>query len=311
MQALQRLLQHRIFKVLFKWGIAIISLVYLVQVMIQNLESFTYILAVNYSVTSAVLFALLILLMFANWMTEAIKWRKAIASVVQISSYKALASVWTGMGIGVFTPNRIGELAGRGVLLNKEERLRAVPATAVCSFSQMLVSLIMGVIGFSLYSNVAFQWDDLVPLHSIFLSFGIILLAAIFAFVFRNRLKPFVKKQHGYLQEITMRHFIILIGYSVLRYAIFLLQYNICLHLLGVPAFSLDITWGIMTIYLLTTIIPSSTLGEIGIRGSVAVFILSEFSPQVISIISASFLLWFVNLCIPALAGLFLWKKYK
>ena len=60
---------------------------------------------------------------------------------------------------------------------------------------------------------------------------------------------------------------------------------------------------GITLTYLFTTIIPTSVLGEIGIRGSVAMFIFEAFTPQVAIIFQVSLLIWIINIVAPTLIG--------
>lgn len=293
-----------------KWAVTIVSLFYLGWIIAANYSSFVYLSSLTFTAASFFLFLLLFWLMLVNWGVEAYKWQWSIVSFERITYWRAFVSVWAGMAMGVFTPNRIGELAARGIFLLPGNRAKVIAPTSICSFAQMLVSLIMGLVGMYMYSLMAFQWRSIFSIYYLLLIVGFFVLLVLGGYFFRVWLKSVFGRVHHYLLFISWKYFFVLLGFSFIRYFIFVLQYNICLHLLGVAAFSFEISWGIMIVYFFTTIIPSNTLGEIGIRGSVAAFVLSEFSSKVVSIISASFLLWLVNLCIPALVGLLLlWKN--
>ena len=62
---------------------------------------------------------------------------------------------------------------------------------------------------------------------------------------------------------------------------------------------------GIATIYLLQTIVPLPAIAGLLVRGSLAVFVWSSFGANEISSLAASFVLWIINLILPALIGTF------
>ena len=60
-----------------------------------------------------------ILMMFLNWLVEALKWRYMISKIENISIMTAYRAVFTGITVSTFTPNRIGEYGGRVFCLEK------------------------------------------------------------------------------------------------------------------------------------------------------------------------------------------------
>ena len=69
-----------------------------------------------------------------------------------------------------------------------------------------------------------------------------------------------------------------------------------------------DITWTeslvlIPMIYLTTTALPTLGFAEVMTRGTVTLFFLSMASDNSLGILTASFLLWVVNIALPALLG--------
>ena len=54
-----------------------------------------------------------ILMMFLNWLVEALKWRYMISKIENISIMTAYRAVFTGITVSTFTLNRIGEYGGR------------------------------------------------------------------------------------------------------------------------------------------------------------------------------------------------------
>ena len=59
----------------------------------------------------------------------------------------------------------------------------------------------------------------------------------------------------------------------------------------------------IMTMRLVVSVIPTIAITEIGIRGSVAVFLFGLLSSNIVGILSATFVMWVINLLLPALLG--------
>ncbi|HHG83536.1 MAG TPA: hypothetical protein ENJ82_02205, partial [Bacteroidetes bacterium] len=99
---------------------------------------------------------LVVLLMFANYAVEARKWQLIISPFYQgMSLLRAFVAVLAGMAAGIYTPNRIGEYAGRILFLREGKRVEAIVATFVDRICQLLVTLLTGfaAFGFLLLSD--------------------------------------------------------------------------------------------------------------------------------------------------------------
>jgi hypothetical protein len=93
--------------------------------------------------------------------------------------------------------------------------------------------------------------------------------------------------------------------YSVLRYLIFSSQFLILLHVFEVDINFFQSILSVMIVFFFITLTPTITIAEIGVRGSVALLVFMKFSSNVIGILSSTFLLWVINLIIPAIIGSF------
>ena len=67
----------------------------------------------------------------------------------------------------------------------------------------------------------------------------------------------------------------------------------------------------IASIYFVQTIIPTFAIIEVVFRGNVAVSFLAALTANAVGVFSATFLIWFVNLILPALAGLVLFTRHR
>ena len=91
--------------------------------------------------------------------------------------------------------------------------------------------------------------------------------------------------------------------YSVARYAVFTTQFFILLQLFEVNIVYADAIFLIMIMLFVVSIIPTIAITEIGVRGSVAIFLFGLLSTNTTGIFSATFVMWIINLLLPALIG--------
>ncbi len=259
-------------------------------------------------------FTILLLAMLANWALEAYKWRVLIASIEDISLWRSMKAVFSGVTIAFFTPNRVGEYGGRVFHLQKADRIDAVLLTVVGSYAQLTVTIVSGLLGLMFYLPL---FEGTGPLSSVqygFIALGMVALCAFLVLLFLNTrlLSVVLRKLH--LPKGMMRYARVFEAHSpqslarVLiasagRYAIFTAQFFLLLRI-----FNVDVGYGealmmIAMTYFVMTGIPTIAITEVVTRGSVAVYFLSQISDNVSGIVSASSLLWLINLVIPALFG--------
>lgn len=251
-----------------------------------------------------------ILMMFLNWLVEALKWRYMISKIENISLMTAYRAVFTGITVSTFTPNRIGEYGGRVFCLEKGDRIKAVFITVLCSMSQLLVTILFGSISlFILFDEIlidkTFLSVSLLILLNLFLLFSYFNISHIVNFLGKFKLIKSFKKYLEVLVMYNYKDLIIAFIYSNTRYFIFSLQFIILLHVFGINISFMDAILSVMLIFFFITITPTITIAEIGVRGSVAIFVLGLFSSNDIAILSSTTLLWLINLIIPAIIGSF------
>lgn len=251
-----------------------------------------------------------ILMMFLNWLVEALKWRYMISKIENISIMTAYRAVFTGITVSTFTPNRIGEYGGRVFCLEKGDRIKAVFITVLCSMSQLLVTILFGSISlFILFDEIlidkTFLSVSLLIMLNLFLLFSYFNISHIVNFLAKFKLIKSFKKYLEVLVMYNYKDLIIAFIYSNTRYFIFSLQFIILLHVFGINISFMDAIHSVMLIFFFITITPTITIAEIGVRGSVAIFVLGLFSSNDIAILSSTTILWLINLIIPAIIGSF------
>ena len=265
------------------------------------------------------LIGIVILMMFLNWFLESLKWRFLISKIEKISILRSVTAVFSGITVSTFTPNRVGEYAGRVFCLEKADRIQGVLITVIGSMSQLLTTIVFGLIGILLLPNLMPGFEALLTefvfAYPIML-FVIILLSVLLVILFLNaslfsvllsKVKIF-SKFNNYNIVFTFYESSELLEallYSVARYVVFTTQFFILLHIFGVDISYIDSIILTTVMLFVISVIPTIAITEIGVRGSVALFLFGLVSANTVGILSATFVMWIINLLLPALIGTF------
>lgn len=280
-----------------------------------------------YSGSTRILWTLVIvaLLMLVNWSIESFKWRYLLKKEESVSFLRSFKAVFAGLTVSIFTPNRTGEFLGRVFILRKTNPWRAIFITIVGSYSQLMVTLIIGYISFVIFAhrfliNELYFSEYLFYAIAVFL--GVIILLLFLLYLNVRILDPVLKKlinsrwkklgqYFSVFSRLDTTLLIKVFGLSLIRYFVFSLQFILLLKAFNVPV---NVFQGLMLIsvmYFIMTAIPAVTLAELGIRGSVTISIFRMFLEETglftevvkFGVFSASSGLWLINLALPALIG--------
>jgi len=274
-----------------------------------------------------ILFCLGIVLVFLNWGIESLKWKYLIKKIESISFSKSVKAVLSGISVSIFTPNRVGEYFGRAFILERANRFEGILITIIGSFSQLLITIIFGSISLIFFIPEFFDISEYFYgyfLIGLVVSILVILtLLLIFFFnikILTSLLESFSKKKWvkfrsriKIFSQYTKKELLVVLLLSFLRYVVFTLQFYILLKAFSVDLEFLQSTIIISIIFLVMAALPTITLAELGIRGSVTLYFFGLFFEKHglpidhsnIGIILASSAIWIINLAIPALLGTF------
>lgn len=251
------------------------------------------------------------ILMFLNWTLEAKKWQLLLSDIRPIGFVKSLISTFSGITVSFFTPNRMGEFIGRILHLEKEERLSAALMSVFGSISQIIVTVFIGCLGAAGIISKHYHFAADHPM--LFWTTIIIVLAAFLFIYFKSALLIYFLKKIKLLQKynsqldmisnIATSKKIKVLWYSALRYIVFSLQFFILLMTVEVWLAPLLAFKLIATLFLILAIVPGTALTELALRGSVALALFGVYSDNNTGILAAAFLLWFINLVLPAAMG--------
>lgn len=271
--------------------------------------------------------SLILLLMLLNWSIESVKWRLLIAKIEKISFFRAFKAVMTGVSVSLFTPNRTGDYLGRVFILEKGNHVEGILITLIGSFAQIVVTLSAGLFCFlsflDQYLRVSYHVQEYLLISLIFLIPCLIFIIMLFYFKigilsdFIGRYMP--RKWERFIEYSRVfaryrgKELLEVLLLSLLRYVIFSTQFFLLLRMFGVELPVIQGMILIPVIYLAMTLVPSIALIDLGIRGSVSIFVIGLYFQKSgfnsgdteLAILTSSTVLWLVNLIIPAILGTF------
>ncbi|RLD90060.1 MAG: hypothetical protein DRJ09_05345 [Bacteroidetes bacterium] len=271
------------------------------------------------------LLTIVIMLIPANIVLETFKWKFLISKLENVSFINAFKAVLTGITVSMFMPNRTGDYFGRVFILKKADRFQAILSTMLGSMAQLITTILFGFV------SVAFLYPQFVNLvdFSIWLYVGLLILLVIAAFTivfaylefaaFTDILKRITGREYRRIEKYAQvfswyhsRELLKVLLFSIFKYLVFSFQFFLLLKAFGVTINYFESMLLIAMVYLLMSIIPTIALSEIGIRGSVSIYVFETWmqmtgawsDSSAIGVVTASSLLWLVNLAFPALIGL-------
>lgn len=276
--------------------------------------------------------AALFLLMLINWGIESLKWKWLMHNSEKISFINAYQAVLGGLAVSVFTPNRVGEFFGRVFILKKTDPIKAILLTIVGSFSQLIVTIVVGTVAYLVFAP---QYLSLLITDSEWIvkgfSISLVLISVLLFFIYFNvsvlhRVTILIPEK--YSERITRsvnaiadcpRSLLLkIISLSALRYLVFATQLYMAIRLMELTFTPFQCMMVIPVIYLFLASIPTVALTELGVRGSVAVFLFGLLNgnpgldaEHTLAVVSATTLIWLLNIALPSLAGVLVVFRLK
>jgi hypothetical protein len=265
--------------------------------------------------------------MLINWSIETLKWKLLITKIEVVSFFRAFKAVMTGVSVSLFTPNRTGDYLGRVFILEKGNHVEGILITLISSFSQIIITICVGL--FCLlsfidhYLRVPYEIRDYLFNSLIFLIPCLVFIILVLYFKI-GILSDFIVrylpgKWERFIQYTQVfakydnKELLGILLLSLFRYLIFSTQFYLLLRIFGA---SIPIAEGfilIPVIYLIMAMVPTVALTELGIRGSVSIYVIGFYFRKFgidngnieLAILTSATVLWIINLIIPAILGTF------
>lgn len=249
-----------------------------------------------------------ICLMFVNTSLEGFKWYLLTNSVEPIAYSRAFTSYLAGVAFSIITPNRIGEYPGRILYLGKSHTFRYINVAVLGVMSQLSAVYIFGLAGL-LYYNIAFP--AMIAKVALMACLIVTIFISIVYWKFEAWL-PMMERIRALkrfaiygrlLNRVTNQRQIIVLGISLLRFAIFTAQYLFLLRWMNVEIPLADGFCLAALFFWILAVIPSIALTELGLRGSVSLYLFQHFSANTVGMLVATAAIWLLNLILPSIIG--------
>nr|WP_199001548.1 lysylphosphatidylglycerol synthase domain-containing protein [Flavobacterium sp. ASV13] len=251
----------------------------------------------------------ILLLSVLNRYFEILKWQNLAGVIREISLGEATKQVLAALTAGIFTPNGVGEYAGKALYYPKTEAKKVVFLNLICNGIQMILTVIFGVFGL-LYFNAKYE---IITAKTVAVLFGIFVLLFVVLFSLKKiKIKGYsIEKLIHKINEIPKpvhRKNIVL---GVLRYLVFSHQYYFLFLAFDVdlPYFTLIAT--IAVVYFLASSLPTFQFLDFAVKGSVAIYFFGILGVNEWIVVFISTLMWFLNVVLPVIIGAYFVLNFK
>ena len=245
----------------------------------------------------------LLLLSVFNRFFEILKWQNLVSTLKPITLFEATNQALSSLTAGLFTPNGIGEYAGKALFFEKSQTKNIVFLNLICNGIQLILSVVFGIFGL-LYLGYG-KWVLLLLfgiLGLLILGFGLKKLKikgySITDLILKiNEIPKSIHRKNNYL--------------AVCRYLIFSHQYYFLFLVFDVqlPYFNLMAT--ISAVYLLASSLPTFQFLDFAVKGSVALYFFGNLGVNEWIVVFISTLFWFLNIVLPAVIGSYFVLAFK
>ena len=319
---------HKTYNIVIKLVVVIITILFLYnQFFLKEDVSalFLTLTKISTGVFSNIWLLIVALLIPVNLLLESIKWKYLISKLEPVSLLNSFKAVLAGISVSMIMPNRVGDYLGRVFILKKADRLQAILSTVLGSFAQLITTLLFGLIALIFYYTEYISINNSLNFW-VYIGFIIVVIAMVFIMIFaylnfsvfsiilkRISGKYYLKiaKYAEVFSWYNQKELFNVLMLSIIRYLVFSFQFYLLLQFFEVSVNYFEAMMLIAVVYFFMTIIPTIALTEIGVRGSVSLFIFQHhfetfgiWSPQLaLGVITASSLLWLANVVLPAAIG--------
>ena len=257
-----------------------------------------------------------IALMFINTLLESVKWWW-LTNFVEPTDYNHAASSYlAGVAFSIITPNRIGEYPGRILYLGRGQTFRYINVSILGVMAQLSAVYLFGFASL-IYYNIAFP--SLLGIAGLLVCIIVNVFIGIVYWKFEIWLPAMGKIKllkrfaiYGrLLNRVTTKRQISVLALSLLRFIIFTAQYLFLLRWMNVTVPMAEGFFMSALFFWIMAVIPSIALTELGLRGSVSLYLFQHFSTNNVGMLAATAGIWLLNLIVPSVIGSFLILRMK
>lgn len=245
----------------------------------------------------------ILLLSILNRYFEILKWQNLAKVIYPVTLGEATKQVLAALTAGIFTPNGVGEYAGKALYFQKSETKKVVFLNLICNGIQMILTVVFGTIGLLILG----YWKWVLAI------IGISFLFFLFSFFLKKiKIKGYsIEKLLYKINEIPKPIHQKNIFLGICRYLVFSHQYYFLFLAFDVdlPYFTLIAT--IAVVYFLASSLPTFQFLDFAVKGSVAIYFFEILEVNEWIVVFISTLMWFLNVVLPVIFGSYYVLNFK
>jgi hypothetical protein len=253
--------------------------------------------------------AFILLLSVLNRFFEILKWQNLVEFIHKISLEEATKQVLGALTAGLFTPNGVGEYAGKALFFDKSNTKKVIFLNLICNGIQMILTVIFGIFGL-LYFNAQY---NVITTKTVVLLFGFLILLFIVLFsVKKITIKGYsIEKLIHKINEIPKSIHQKNIFLGICRFLVFSHQYYFLFLAFDVDLPYLIAIATITSVYFLASSLPTFQFLDFAVKGSVAVYFFGILGVNEWIVIFITTLMWFLNVVLPVIIGSYYVLNFK
>ncbi|MDI1306798.1 MAG: hypothetical protein PSX42_18375 [bacterium] len=251
----------------------------------------------------------ILLLSVLNRFFEILKWQNLVGFFHKITLGEATKQVLGALTAGLFTPNGVGEYAGKALFFEKKDTKKVIFLNLICNGIQMILTVIFGVFGL-LYFNA--QYNVITP-KTVALLFGLLILVFLVSFLLKKftikgySIERLIHKINEIPKPIHQKNIFL----AICRFLVFSHQYYFLFLAFNVDLPYLTVIATITSVYFLASSLPTFQFLDFAVKGSVAVYFFGILGVNEWIVIFVTTLMWFLNVVLPVVIGSYYVLNFK
>lgn len=248
-----------------------------------------------------------------NWLFEILKWQQLVKTIKAIPFRLALEQSLASLTASLITPNRIGDYGAKALYFEKGTRTKIVLLNLLGHGAQMATTITLGLIGWILFVNrYSIKVDYFQPVVWV----GFLILVGLMVIIGLKHIPFNIKgfalpSVFGFIKSISLKTHGINGLLSIIRYAVFSFQFYFLLRIFDVSMGYTDAMVIISSMYLLASILPTLSILDVVVKGSVAVFLFGFAQINELTVLTVTAVMWLLNFVIPSIVGSYYVLRFK
>lgn len=239
----------------------------------------------------------------ANRYFEILKWQNLVTFIRPITVGEAAKQVLSALTAGIFTPNGLGEYAGKAMYFEKKKTKKIIFLNLICNGIQMILTVVFGIIGLWI---LGYQIWVLAIMSLCLLLIGLAYMTKSIK-IKGYSIEKLLSKINEIPKKIHRKNMLLAVG----RYLVFSHQYYFLFLAFDVDLPYLTLMASIATVYFLASSLPSFQFLDFAVKGSVALFFFEKLGVNEWIVVFIATLMWFLNVVLPVVIGSYFVLKFK